>query len=41
MHDAMNANRGSLLTTLNLVGKTQFNQDWIHRVLDAQEFHVL
>ena len=36
----MNANRGSLLTTSNLVGKTQHNQERIRRVLDAREFHV-
>ena len=40
MHDSMNANRVSLLTTLNLVGKTQYNQGRIRRLLDAQEFHV-
>ena len=40
MLDAMNANRGSLLTTSNLVGKTQYNQERIHRLLDAWEFHV-
>ena len=40
MRDAMNANQGSLLTTSNLVGKTQFNQERICRVLDAREFHV-
>ena len=40
MRDAMNANRGSLLTTSNLVGKTQFNQERIRRVLDAWEFYV-
>ena len=38
--DAMNANRGSLLTTSHLVGKTQHNQERICKVLDAQEFHV-
>ena len=40
MREAMNANQGSLLTTSNLVGKTQFNQERICRVLDAREFHV-
>ena len=40
MHDAMNANRGSLLSTSNLVGKTQYNQGRICRLLDAREFHV-
>ena len=35
MRDAMNANRESILTTSNLVGKTQFNQERIRRVLDA------
>ena len=40
MRDVMNANRGSLLTTSNLVGKTQFNQERIRRVFDAWEFHV-
>ena len=40
MRDAMNANRGSLWTTSNLVGKTQHNQEMIRRVLDAREFHV-
>ena len=40
MCDAMNANRRSLLTTSNLVGKTQFNQERIRRMLDAREFHV-
>ena len=40
MCDAMNANQRSLLTTLNLVGKTQHNQERIRRVLDAREFHV-
>ena len=34
VRDAMNANRGSLLTTSNLVGKTQCNQERIRRVLD-------
>ena len=40
MRDAMNANRESILTTSNLVRKTQFNKERIRRVLDAQEFHV-
>ena len=40
MRDAMNANRESILTTSNLVGKTPFNQERINRVLDAREFHV-
>ena len=40
MCDAMNANQGSLLTTLNLIGKTQYNQGRIRRLLDAREFHV-
>ena len=40
MRDAMNANRESILTISNLVGKTQFNQERICRVLDAREFHV-
>ena len=40
MRDAMNANRGSLLTTSNLVGKTQYNQEMICRLLDSREFHV-
>ena len=40
MCDAMNANRGSLLTNSNLVRKTQFNQERICGVLDAREFHV-
>ena len=41
MRYAMNANRGSLLTNSNLVGKTPFNQERICRVLDAQEFRVV
>ena len=40
MHDAMNANRGSPLTTSNHVGKTQYNQERIRRLLDARELHV-
>ena len=40
MLDAMNANSESLLTTLNLVGKRQYNEERICRLLDAWEFHV-
>ena len=40
MRDAMNVNRGSLLTTSNLVRKTHHNQERIRRVLDDREFHV-
>ena len=40
MHDAMNVNQGLLLITSNLVGKTQYNQGRIRRLLDAREFHV-
>ena len=40
MRDAMNANQGSPLTTLNRVGKTQYNRERIRRLLDARELHV-
>ena len=35
MRDSMTANRGSLLTTSNLVGKTQYDYERIRRLLDA------
>ena len=35
MRDAMTSNRGSVLTTSNLIRKTQYNQEKIRRLLDA------